>query len=54
MHGGRQQNINLTQSVNKIKKSSRAQIYNYSKKIYNVTDQEKKKHQELLDFINNF
>ena len=54
MHGGRQQNINLTQSVNKIKKSSSAQIYNYSKKIYEVTDQENKNHQELLDFINNF
>ena len=24
------------------------------KKIYKVTDQENKKHQELLDFINNF
>ena len=54
MHGGRQQNINLTESVNKIKKSTRTQIYDYSKKIYEVTDQEKKKHQELLDFINNF
>ena len=54
MNGGRQQNINLTESVNKTKKSTRAQIYDYSKKIYEVTDQEKKKHQELLDFINNF
>jgi DNA polymerase-3 subunit epsilon len=54
MHGGRQQNINLTQSVNKLKKSSSAHTHNYSKKIYEVTDQEKKKHQELLDFINNF
>ena len=42
MHGGRQQNINLTESVNKTKKSTRAQIYDYSKKIYEVTDQEKK------------
>ena len=54
MNGGRQQNINLTESVNKTKKSTRTEIYNYSKKIYEVTDQEKKKHQELLDFINNF
>ena len=54
MNGGRQQNINLVESVNKIKKSTNAKIYNYSKKIYEVTDQEKKNHQELLDFINNF
>ena len=54
MNGGRQQNINLTESVNKTKKKTRTQIYDYSKKIYEVTDQEKKKHQELLDFINNF
>ena len=54
MNGGRQQNINLTGSVNKIKKNTREQIYEYSKKIYEVTDQENKKHQELLDFINNF
>ena len=52
MNGGRQQNINLAESVNKTKKT-RAEIYNYSKKIYEVTDK-KKKHQELLDFINNF
>ena len=54
MNGGRQQNIRLTESVNKIKKSTREQIHDYSKKIYEVTDQENKKHQELLDFINNF
>ena len=54
MNGGRQQNINLTESVNKTKKAHHTQIYDYSKKIYEVTDQEKKKHQELLDFINNF
>ena len=54
MNGGRQQNINLTESDNKIKKNTREQIYDYSKKIYEVTDQENKKHQELLDFINNF
>ena len=53
MHGGRQQNINLTESVNKTKKTTSSQIYDYSKKIHEVTDQEKKKHQELLDFINN-
>lgn len=54
MNGGRQQNINLAESVNKTKKSIHTKMYNYSKKIYEVTDQEKKKHQELLDFINNF
>ena len=54
MNGGRQQNINLTESVNKTKKNTNTQIFDYSKKIYEVTDQEKKKHQELLDFINNF
>ena len=54
MNGGRQQNINLAESVDKTKKSLDTKIYNYSKKIYEVTDQEKKKHQELLDFINNF
>ena len=54
MNGGRQQNIRLTESVNKIKKSTREQIHDYSKKIYEVTDQENKKHQQLLDFINNF
>ena len=54
MNGGRQQNINLIESGNKTKKSIRAEIYNYSKKIYEVTDQEKKNHQELLDFINKF
>tara|TARA_Y100000589_G_scaffold163859_1_gene155728 strand:+ start:6426 stop:7088 length:663 start_codon:yes stop_codon:yes gene_type:complete len=54
MNGGRQQNINLIESVNKTKKNTSTEIYNYSKKIYEVTDQEKKKHQELLDFINNF
>ena len=54
MNGGRQQNINLIESGNKTKKSTRAEIYNYSKKVYEVTDQEKKNHQELLDLINNF
>ena len=54
MNGGRQQNINLTESVNKTKNNTNTQMFDYSKKIYEVTDQEKKKHQELLDFINNF
>ena len=53
MNGGRQQNIILTERVNNKKKSTSAQTYDYSKKIYKVTDQEEKKHQELLDFINN-
>ena len=54
MHGGRQQNINLTENENKTKKSISMQIYDYSKKIYEVTNQEKKDHQELIDFINNY
>ena len=54
MHGGRQQNINLTENENKTKISISTQIYDYSKKIYEVTNQEKKDHQELIDFINNF
>ncbi len=54
MHGGRQQNINLAEIVNKTKKNTREQIYNYSKKIYEVTDKEEKKHQELLELIKNF
>ena len=54
MHGGRQQNINLTENLNKTKQNTRAQVYYYSKKIYEVTDHEKKKHQELIDFINNY
>jgi len=54
MHGGRQQNINLTENENKTKKNINTQIYDYSRKVYEVTDQEKKKHQELIDFINNF
>ena len=54
MHGGRQQNINLVANMNKNKKNTNTEIYDYSKKIYDVTDQEKKKHQEILDFINNF
>ena len=54
MHGGRQQNINLMENENKTKKSMSTQIYDYSKKIYEVTNQEKKDHQELINFINNF
>ena len=54
MHGGRQQNINLATDIKRNKKKLVAEKYDYSKKIYEVTDQEKKQHQELLDFINNF
>ena len=54
MHGGRQQHINLAKNINKKKKNIHNEIYDYSKKIYEVTDEEKKKHQETLDFINNF
>jgi len=54
MNGGRQQNINLSTGANKAKEIENINKNFYSKKIYNVTDQEKEKHQELLDFINNF
>ena len=54
MHGGRQQNINLIESITKNNKSIHLQKYKYSKKIYEVTEQEKKRHQELVDFINNY
>mgnify|MGYP003303203017 CR=1 FL=1 len=54
MQGGRQQNINLVSGSKNIKKSVHAQEYDYSKKIYEITEQEKEKHKELLDFINNF
>ena len=54
MNGGRQQNINLSTGSNKVKEIENINKHVYSKKIYNVTDQEKEKHQELLDFINNF
>ena len=52
MHGGRQQNMNLAASVTK--NSADTEIYKHSKKIYKVTDQEKKKHEEIVGFINNF
>ena len=48
MNGGRQQNINLAENVNKTKKSIDTKIYNYSKKIYEVTDQEKKNTKNCL------
>ena len=38
MNGGRQQNINLTESVNKTKKSIQTETYNFSKKIYEVLE----------------
>ena len=54
MQGGRQQSINLVSESKNIKKSVHAQKHEYSKKIYEITEQEKEKHKELLDFINNF
>ena len=53
MHGGRQQNINLATDNDKTKKSVNREKYEYSKKIYELTEKEKEKHKELLDFINN-
>ena len=54
MQGGRQQNINLSESFNKTKKNTHNQAYDYSKKIYELTDNEKEKHKELVYLINNF
>jgi len=54
MQGGRQQNIELVTGINNSKKKLLPEKYNYSKKIYKITNQEKEKHQELLNFINNF
>ena len=54
MHGGRQQNINLNESINIKEESKYSLTYSYSKKIYEVTDKEKKEHQDILDLINNF
>ena len=54
MQGGRQQNINLSESFNKTKKNTHNQPYDYSKKIYELTDNEKEKHKELVNLINNF
>ena len=53
MNGGRQQNINLTAGIMKSEKNIDNQMYDYSKKVYKVTDEEKKHHQELVNFINN-
>ncbi len=53
MHGGRQQNINLVKDNNKIKESMSSKKYDYSKNIYEVTEQEREEHQKLLNFINN-
>ena len=53
MNGGRQQNINLTAGIMKSEKNIDNQMYDYSKKAYKVTDEEKKHHQELVNFINN-
>ena len=55
MNGGRQQNINLAESVKKMKKKIYLQKNMIIQKKYmKLLIKEKKKHQELLDFINNF
>ena len=54
MQGGRQQNIDLVSDLNNQTKKSQSKKYDYSKKIYKITEQERKKHKELLDLINNF
>ena len=54
MQGGRQQNIDLVSDLNNQTKKTQSQKYDYSKKIYKITEQERKKHKELLDLINNF
>ena len=54
MNGGRQQYMNLINNTKKNEKEIKATKQNYSKKIYEVTKQEKNRHKELLEFINNY
>ena len=54
MNGGRQQYINLINNIEKDKIETKLTKKNYSKKIYKVSELEKNKHKELMDFINNY
>ncbi len=54
MNGGRQQYIELSSNIEKEKIEIKTTSQNYSKKIYKITEQEKQRHKELLDFINNY
>ncbi len=54
MNGGRQQYINLINNIENKEIEIKLKRQNYSKKIYEVTEQEKSKHKELMEFINNY
>lgn len=54
MNGGRQQYMNLINNTKKNEKEIKVTKQKYSKKIYEVTKQERNKHKELLEFINNY
>ena len=54
MNGGRQQYINLINNIENKEIEIKLKKQNYSKKIYEVTEREKKKHKELMEFINNY
>ena len=54
MNGGRQQYINLINNIENKEIEIKLKKQNYSKKIYEVTERENKKHKELMEFINNY
>ena len=54
MNGGRQQYINLINNIKKNEIEIKSIKQNYSRKIYEITEQEKIRHKELLEFINNY
>ncbi|OUU62792.1 MAG: DNA polymerase III subunit epsilon [Alphaproteobacteria bacterium TMED62] len=53
MNGGRQQFMNLISNTEKQEIKTELTRQKYSKKIYEITEQEKKSHKELLKFIKN-
>ena len=54
MNGGRQQYINLINNIEKKEINIKSTKQNYSKNIYELTEQEKESHKKLLEFINNY
>ena len=54
MNGGRQQYINLINNIEKNEIEMKLTKQNYSKKIYEVTEQEKNNYKELIEFIKNY
>ncbi len=54
MNGGRQQYINLINNIEKNEIDIKSTKQNYSKNIYELTEQEKENHKKLLEFINNY